>query len=48
MALNNIGADAHDGIVTFDVEKTLENLGTLGNEGMAEANSAILDMMLHK
>lgn len=48
MAVNNIGADAHDGIVTFDVEKTLENLGTLGNEGMVGTNSTILDMMLHK
>lgn len=48
MALNGIGANAYDGIVTIDVEKTLANLGTLGNEGMSETNSAILGMMLNK
>lgn len=48
MALNGLGADAHDGIVTVNVEQTLENLGVLGNQGMVEANTAILNMMLHK
>ena len=48
MALNGLGANAHDGIVTMDVEQTLKNLGMLGNEGMRAANSAILEMMLHK
>lgn len=48
MALNGLGAGSHDGIVTADVEETLRNLGTLGNEGMSGTNSAILNMMLHK
>lgn len=48
MALNGLGANAYDGIVTMDVEKTLENLGFLGNEGMSDTNSAILGMMLNK
>lgn len=48
MALNGLGANAHDGIVAVDVEQTLKNLGMLGNQGMGAANSAILDMMLHK
>lgn len=48
MALNGLGANAHDGIVAMDVEQTLKNLGMLGNEGMHAANSTILEMMLHK
>lgn len=48
MALQGIGADSHDGIVDIDVEKTLENLGTLGNQGMIQANTTILDIMLDK
>lgn len=48
MALNGLGADFHDGIVSMDVEKTFQNLGTLGNEGMADTNAAILTMMLQK
>lgn len=48
MALSGLGANAHDGIVAPNVEKTLENLGTLGNEGMSETNAAILQMMLNK
>lgn len=48
LALNGIGAAESDGIVDRDVEKTLMNLGTLGNKGMFEANGAILDMMLDK
>lgn len=48
MALLGVGAGSHDGIVTRDVEKTLENLGKLGNEGMSDTNEVILDMMLNK
>lgn len=48
MALQGIGANSHDGIVDIDVEKTLENLGTLGNQGMIQANTTILDIMLDK
>ena len=48
MALNGIGANAYDGIVAFDVETTLANLGTLGNQGMSNTNATILNMMLDK
>ena len=47
-ALSGIGASAHDGIVSGDVEETLKNLGELGADGMAGANQVILDMLLHK
>lgn len=48
MALNGSGADSHDGIVHVNAEKTLENLGILGNWGMKDTNSIILDLMLEK
>ena len=43
MALNGSGADSHDGIVHVNAEKTLENLGILGNWGMKDTNRIILD-----
>lgn len=48
MALNGVGAGSNDGIVNMDAEKTLGNLGKLGNEGMGGTNAAILEMMLCK
>lgn len=48
LALSGIGATDHDGIVAGDVEDTLKNLGDLGQEGMADTNRIILDMLLHK
>lgn len=48
MALNGSGADSHDGIVHVNAEKTLENLGILGNWGMMDTNRIILDLMLEK
>ena len=48
MALNGSGADSHDGIVHVNAEKTLENLGILGNWGMNDTNRIILDLMLEK
>lgn len=34
------------GIVSSDVEATIQNLGTLGREGMGNANDVVLRMML--
>ncbi|SUX98922.1 serine dehydratase subunit alpha family protein [Blautia producta] len=48
MALNGSGADSHDGIVHVNAEKTLENLGILGNWGMMDTNRIILELMLEK
>lgn len=48
MALNNSGASSSDGIVDVNAEKTLCNLGRLGNEGMRGSNEIILDMMCSK
>lgn len=48
LALSGIGATSHDGIVDQDVEHTLANLGELVLKGMADTNSTILQMLLHK
>ncbi len=46
LALAGIGANGDDGIVSDDVERTINNLGKLGNEGMPETNDIILDIMI--
>ncbi|MCG8501197.1 MAG: L-serine ammonia-lyase, iron-sulfur-dependent, subunit alpha [Firmicutes bacterium] len=48
LAVKGVGAASYDGIVDLDVEKTLQNLGCLGNKGMKNTNTAILTMMLAK
>ncbi len=48
LAIHGVGADKYDGIVAPSVEDTLQNLASLGNEGMAGTNEAILDMMIRK
>ena len=48
MAMRGSGAGSRDGIVCGNVEDSLANLGTLGNQGMREANELILAMMLTK
>lgn len=46
LALDGIQVPDHDGIVWTDVEKTIRNLGNLGNQGMQVTDKVILDMML--
>lgn len=48
LASDNIQAQAIDGIVEQDVEKSIANLGIIGREGMAAADQVILDMMVKK
>ncbi len=48
LAKNNVSAPSIDGIVDSDVEKTIENLGSVGRDGMAQADQVILDMMTAK
>jgi len=40
------GLSYGDGIVGADVESTISNVGTLGNDGMKETDDVILDIML--
>lgn len=48
LATNNIHAQALDGIIEADVEKSIANLGIVGREGMALADQVILNMMVKK
>ena len=48
LAMNNVHAPSIDGIVDRDVEKTIDNLGSVGREGMAMADQLILDLMTAK
>lgn len=48
LALNDIEPKENEGIVGIDVERTIENLGTLGVEGMENTDKTILNMMLNK
>lgn len=46
LAMNNGQKEGHFGIVAHSVEQTLDNLGTLGENGMGAANREILQMLL--
>ncbi|WP_331655362.1 L-serine ammonia-lyase, iron-sulfur-dependent, subunit alpha [Aminipila sp.] len=35
-----------EGIITDDIEKTIENIGYIGREGMKETDTGILHLML--
>lgn len=48
LALHGIGAGSLDGIVSEEVETSIRNIGRLGNEGMANADRVILDIMVCK
>lgn len=48
MALRGVRVQDTDGIVEWDVEKSLDNFTTLGNEGSGPLDAAILHMMLSK
>ena len=48
LALAGVGASRLDGIITADVEKTIENLGSLGSRGMETTDKVILGMMIDK
>lgn len=46
LALEEVQAPGRDGIVCDDVERTIRNLGELGNAGMQTTDRVILNMML--
>ncbi len=48
LAMNNVYVPDIDGIVDSDVEKTIDNLGSVGRDGMAQADQLILDLMTNK
>lgn len=48
MALRGVRVNSTDGIVEEDVERTIENLAKLGNQGSVALDAEILKMMLNK
>ena len=48
MALDGIRITGHEGIIEDDLEKTIDNIGLLGNQGMAETDTMILKIMTTK
>ena len=46
LAVHNVTASGNDGIVDEDVEQTILNLATLGNQGMQDTDKLILNMMI--
>ena len=48
LAMDNIRVTRHEGIIEEDVEKTIANLGMLGNQGMKETDRMILKIMTAK
>jgi len=48
MAIEGITIQATDGIIECNAEQTIENLGRLANEGTADVDRVILDIMVHK
>ncbi len=48
LAMNNICISENDGIIDKDIEKTIQNLATIGSQGMASADEMILNIMTCK
>lgn len=48
LAMNGISATSNDGIISQDVEKTIETIETLIKNGLKNADNTILNIMLNK
>ncbi|KGK87624.1 L-serine ammonia-lyase, iron-sulfur-dependent, subunit alpha [Clostridium sp. HMP27] len=48
LALNDVVIPSNNGILDESVEKTIQNLGRVSNEGMDHTDSVILDVMVKK
>lgn len=48
LALDNICISENDGIIEKDIEKTIQNLGSIGSKGMESTDTMILDIMVCK
>jgi L-cysteine desulfidase len=47
-ALNGFGIQGYEGIVDYDVEKSIQNMAVLGSEGMQRTDEMILEIMVNK
>ena len=48
LALEGVGVPGSNGIIEDDVERTINNIGTIANEAMNDADRVILNIMLSK
>ncbi len=48
LGMSEIAVSGKDGIVAFDLEESIRNLGRLGSEGMSGTDKVILDIMVSK
>ena len=48
LAIKSISVSDIEGIVEDDIERTIDNLGRLGSDGMKETDNVILDIMVTK
>lgn len=48
LALDGIVISSSDGIIDEDIEKTIQNFGRVGSEGMNQADKLLLDIMVSK
>ncbi len=48
LAMEGSCISAQDGIIEASVEKTIENLGRIGRDGMRQTDEMVLDIMTHK
>lgn len=48
LAMQHSYADATEGIIEDDIDRTIHNLTRIGREGMTQTDDLILDIMLHK
>lgn len=48
LALDGSVISSNDGIIEEDIEKTIQNLGSIGSEGMNQTDKQILDIMVSK
>ena len=48
LAREGICISEHDGIIEKDIEKTIQNLGRIGSQGMQNTDNMILDIMVCK
>ena len=48
LALEGIRVGGNDGLVAFDVDECIRNIGMLACQGMKETDPEILRIMLHK
>ena len=48
MAMHHSFAEATEGIVEDDIDRTIHNLTRIGNDGMCQTDDLIIDIMTHK